>query len=135
MRSLAFILALFSAAAFAALPPQYYEQARRDADTIIVIEVANVGDPPTTQGFGTCVVQGRVIGVLRGSQYANGAPVRINVPCRFRNAPIPAGGVVYQDFEILQRARYGRAYLAPGGELALYQYEILNQWTGPLPTP
>ena len=135
----AFLLALglvcTVAPAMAALPPQHYEEARRTADTVVVIEVDHVSQPPMTQGFGECAVQGRVIGVERGAQYRVGAPIRLAVPCRFAAAPTPVGAVLYREFEVLQRARYGRAYLDASGRLALSQYDILNAWTGPAPQP
>lgn len=137
MRGLMCAAALLSLAApaRAALPPHYYEEARRTADTVVVIEVDQVSQPPMTQGFGDCMVSGRVIGVERGAQYRVGAHIRLTVPCRFAGAPTPVGPVLYREFEALQRTRYGRAYLEPGGRLALSQYDLLNSWTGPLPQP
>lgn len=135
MRALVFGFALLLAApAFAALPPQYYEQARRDAADIVVIEVREVAPPPSTQGFGACTVTGRVIGVLRGATYQQGAEIQIDVPCMHQGARVPIGGVLYKPFEALRQAPYGRAYLNDGA-LALYQYEMLSEWTEALPTP
>lgn len=135
MRSLAFALALlFAAPALAALPPQYYEQARRDATDIIVIEVSEVGQPPLT-GYGDCTVRGRVIGVLRGQRYQRGYSATLQVPCAHAAARTPIGGVLYQVWEQLRTYPYGRAYLDASGALALSQYEPLSQWTEALPMP
>ena len=135
MRNLLVLLILCAATpALAALPPQYYEQARREAGDVVVLEMESVDEPPQTTGYGACAVHGRVIGVERGTSYELGAPISIDVPCRFRAARSPIGGVLYHDFETLREAPYGRAYLN-GGVLALSQYELLREWTGALPAP
>ncbi len=135
MRTLVFGLALLLAGpAFAALPPQYYEQARRDAADVVVIEVREVAPPPLAPGFGACTVSGRVIGVLRGEAYQQGADIQIDVPCMHQGARVPIGGVLYKPFETLRESPYGRAYLNDGA-LALYQYEMLSEWTEALPAP
>lgn len=136
MRALAFAAALMMAApAFAQLPQPYYDQARRDASSIVVIELRDVSPPPYTQGFGNCVVRGRVIGVLQGTRHRQGQDIRLDVPCAHRGAPTPVGAAMWQDFETLRQSPYGRAYLAGDGTLALYQYEPLTHWTDNLPTP
>jgi hypothetical protein len=135
MRWMAFALALmFAAPALAALPPQYYDQARRDATDVIVIEVAEVGQPPVT-GYGNCTIRGRVIGVLRGHRYQRGYSAVIQVPCRYERSQTLVGGILYQTFEQLRTYPYGRAYLDASGQLALSQYEPLSQWTEALPMP
>lgn len=135
MRFVVFVVALLIAApAFALLPPQVYEQARRDATDVIIIEVSDVDEPPIS-GYGQCAVRGRVIGVLRGQRYQRGYSAIVQVPCRHDSARTPIGGMIYQSFEQLRTYPYGRAYLDASGQLALSQYEPLSEWTEALPMP
>jgi len=59
--------------------------------------------------------------VERGERYGVGQSIAIGAPCRRPNAQIPASGVQYEDAAELRRSRWGRAWLDPHGELALYQ--------------
>jgi hypothetical protein len=115
-------------AAHAALAPQYYEEARRNADSIVVIHISEVDDLPFSRGYGDCTVRGRVAAVERGSRYAANQRIEITVPCKRNNAAVPASGVQWQDVRDLRRYRWGRAWLTPEGELALSQYEILRRY-------
>ncbi|HYD87649.1 MAG TPA: hypothetical protein VEA80_09255 [Vitreimonas sp.] len=111
-----------TAAAHAALAPQYYERARNTAPNVIVIDVERV----EIEGPLLCAVHGRVSEVQRGRLYTVGAEVEISVPCigHSRVAP-PAGPAVYQDTAALRASARGRAFLDAEGRLALSQYEIL----------
>lgn len=128
MRTLAFLfVTALATAAQAALSPQYYEEARNTADSVVIVRVDGVRQAPRSKGFGDCVVYGRVAGVERGDRYAAGDRISIDVPCRRPNADVPASGVLYENALELGRSRWGRAYLTTEGELALYQYDILPE--------
>ena len=120
-------LALVASAttAHAALPPQYYQQAREEAADVVVIDVRDVGAPPEI-GYGECAVSGLVASVERGETYAVGQDITIAVPCRLPNARMMVGAVQWKSFEALSAAPAGRAFLNDGA-LALYQYEILAE--------
>lgn len=97
------------------LAPHLYEQARRDAPNVIVLELLRV----ETLGPLQCAVHGRVLRVERGRKYKRNDEVRILAPCIGREpANPPAGGAVYQDATRLRASRFGRAYL-PGRTFAL----------------
>ncbi len=111
------------APAFALLAPKYYEQARRQAPNVVVIEVASVTEPQA--GYGVCAVAGQVRKVERGRLYSAGATVTLAVPCRKPGVQPPLGGTIYADPAALRAAPYGRAYLDAKGELLLSQYVAL----------
>lgn len=128
MRALVFALTIaFAGVAEAALAPQYYEEARNTADSVIVMRVDGVRQIPRSKGFGDCQVYGRISVVERGERYAAGDRISINVPCRRPRADVPASGVLYENANELSLSRWGRAWLTPEGELALYQYDILAE--------
>ncbi len=110
--------------AHALLAPQYYEQARREAASVIVLEV-NAVTPPEA-AFGLCQVAGIVRAVERGSAFAVGQAATVGVPCATPEARPPLGGTIYQETARLKAAPYGRAYLDAAGGLALSQYEMLD---------
>ncbi|MFG1422329.1 hypothetical protein [Roseixanthobacter liquoris] len=120
------ILLGFTFAAQALLAPQYYEQARREAASVIVIAVSAVQPPEA--GFGICRVTGQVRAVERGAAYAAGQVVTLAVPCRKAGAQPPLGGTIYQEVDVLSAMPFGRAYLDAQGALALSQYEMLKAW-------
>lgn len=117
----ALLVCSFRTEANAMLAPHYYEQARRDAPNVIVLELARV----ETLGPLQCAVHGRVLRVERGRKYARNEEVRILVPC-FGHEQVspPIGGAIFQDTARLQASRYGRAYLSDQGDLLLSQYQI-----------
>ncbi|HQS09652.1 MAG: hypothetical protein B7Y12_11150 [Rhizobiales bacterium 24-66-13] len=110
----------------ALLAPHYYEQARREAASVIVIAVRAVTSP--SEGFGTCRVTGQVKAVERGAAHAVGQDITLAVPCRKAGAQPPLGGTIYQDVDALRATPFGRAYLDAQGALALSQYEMLKTW-------
>lgn len=110
----------------ALLAPQYYEQARKEAASVIVIAVTAV--TPPSEGYGACQVKGQVQAVERGATYAAGQDVVLAVPCRKADAQPPLGGTIYQDVNLLSAMPFGRAYLDAQGALALSQYEMLKTW-------
>lgn len=110
----------------ALLAPQYYEQARKDAASVIVIAVGAV--TPPSEGYGACQVKGQVKAVERGATYAAGQSVTLAVPCRKTGAQPPLGGTIYQDVDALRATPFARAYLDAQGALALSQYELLKTW-------
>ena len=99
--------------AFAALPPQYYQQARANAADVVVINVTEVGQPPEI-GHGDCAVKGTVAVVERGATYTVGQDITVAVPCRLPNAPIMVGAIQWKSFEALSAAPAGRAFLNDG---------------------
>lgn len=119
-------LALSAGPAIAALAPEYYEEARANAASVVVIDIERVRTPPLWRATGDCVVEGRVAAVERGALHAVGDAISVRVPCRRPNADIPAGGVQWEEMGALKRSERGRAWLTPDGALALYQYEIVN---------
>lgn len=128
MRLAVSLLAAIAAAtpAFAALAPQYYEQARREAAEVVVIRVERVEEPGFFRDHGDCTVIGKITAVERGRAYRVGSPARITVPCMKPDANIPAGGVQWQSMGRLKASKSGRAFMTAPGRLALYQYEILK---------
>jgi hypothetical protein len=126
MRALLLLAAIFAAVpAFAALPPQYYEEARANAESVLVMRIERVAGLPLMRWYGDCQVTGVVETVERGSRHRAGDTIHIAVPCMRENAQIPASGVQYEQASELRRSRWGRAWLNANGELALYQYDIL----------
>lgn len=129
MRALLLLAAIFAAVpAFAALPPQFYEEARANAESVLVVRIERVAGLPFIRWYGDCQVSGVVETVERGSRYRTGDPVHIAVPCMRENAQVPASGVQYEQVSELRRSSWGRAWLNADGELALYQYDILASY-------
>lgn len=119
----ALIALLFAGAAYAALPPQYYDQARDEAADVVVIQVRGVAFTSAS----SCAVEGEVRAIERGETYALGDVIVINMPCLGHAAfDPPVGSVRWQSSDQLRASRWGRAYLN-GGELALYQYYALSE--------
>lgn len=125
MRSL-LILLLLTVPAIAAMAPEVYEAARRDAPDVIVIALAGATPPPDGASYGDCTVVGTVERVERGTRYAVGAPIALAVDCAEPDAPYPDGGALYQDMASLLASTYGRAFLGPDGEIVLSQYDQLT---------
>lgn len=123
---LAFLFAMVASPAIAALAPEYYQRARDEAASVVVISVERVRGLHFTRGNGACAVEGEVAAVERGDAYQIGQKVTITVPCRRRNAENIATGVVFQEFDALRASERGRAWLDAEGELALHQYEIID---------
>lgn len=123
---LAEVVCQFSATpALALMPPQYYEQARRDAPSVLIIKVASV-EGPGPEGYGTCTVRGVVAKVERGTAYKVGQVVAIGVPCARPGVQPPIGGTIWQGLEALKAAPYGRAWLDAEGKVVLSQYQRLD---------
>ncbi|HYE44250.1 MAG TPA: hypothetical protein VEA44_00605 [Caulobacter sp.] len=123
--TLAAALALLAAtAAQAALHPKYYEEARRNAPHVVVIQVRKMVAPAGS--LGQCRMHGAVTAVERGARYRLGQAIVVAVPCVAPGAHPPSSGVLYQEQQVLKRSRTGRAFLLESGELALYQYEVLS---------
>lgn len=115
-----------AAPAFAALPPQYYEAARREAKDVVVFTVDRVEGTRPADGYGECLVSGRVQTVERGSHYRVGSPIRVTVPCVWPDAEVRVGGVIWQTPGDLKRSKLARAWMTEPGKLALFQYETLR---------
>jgi len=118
-------LGLCGLPAHALMAPQYYEQARRDAPSVIIIKVARV-EGPGPEGYGSCTVRGAVVKVERGTAYTTGQAVSIGVPCARPGVQPPIGGTIWQSVEALKAAPYGRAWLDAEGRVVLSQYQRLD---------
>lgn len=117
-------LALTVAPAGALMAPEYYERARKNAADVIVLKVTGVTAPEAS--FGNCTVQGTVAKVERGSHYAPGSAMSVEVPCRKPGAQVPLGPVLYNAVTVLESYPFARAYLQEDGRLSLYQYHPLK---------
>ncbi|MFG1404084.1 hypothetical protein [Xanthobacter sediminis] len=106
------------------MPPYVYENARRDAASVVVLRVRTVTTP--AGGYGACRVSGVVRKVERGT-LRPGQALMFDVPCAKPGAQPPLGGTMYQPVAALVRAPYGRAWLDAGGHVVLSQYERLQQ--------
>ena len=128
MRLVVCVLAASAVAgpAFALLHPKYYEEARNKAKDVVVFKVEKVEGTRPADGYGECLVSGRVQVVERGSHYRVGSAIRVTVPCMWPGAEMRTGGVIWQTPGELQRSNRGRAWMEAPGKLALYQYEILS---------
>ena len=115
--ALALAIALTAGAAHAALAPQYYQQARDQAPNVVVLEITGV--TPPARDHGDCKV-------ARGDLYRNGQAFTLIVPCMTPRAQIPAGPVVWQRREDLKTGVKARAWMDGGGNLALYQFQLLH---------
>lgn len=111
--------------AAALMPPYVYENARRDAASVIVLEVQAV--TPPAEGYGACRVEGVVRQVERGTALQPGGRVTLDVPCVQPGAQPPIGGTIYQSVPTLAASRFGRAWLNGAGEVVLSQYQVLTQ--------
>lgn len=116
---------LLGSAAHAALPPEAYDEARREAPNLIVFDVLRV-KTPVLRSFGRCRVEGRVIRSERGALYATGDRFRLDVPCMKPGARVPTGATMWQDMAALKRSAHGRAYLDARGKLAMGQYDLYD---------
>lgn len=117
--------ALAAGPAAALMPPYVYENARRDAASVIVLEVKAV--TPPGGGYGNCGVDGVVRAVERGTAFKPGDAVRIGVPCVEPGAQPPLGGTMYQAVGTLSASKYGRAWLGPDGQVVFSQYQQLQE--------
>ena len=112
--------------AAAVLAPQYYQQARDQAVHVVTFKVKAVEWTPTASGYGDCIVVGKVLSVERGPHYRVGGDIRVKVPCMGPNAEPMAGGVLWHTPAELKASSRGKAWMTKPGELALYQYEVLQ---------
>ncbi|MDQ0506409.1 hypothetical protein [Xanthobacter agilis] len=122
---MAVLATLAAGPAFALMPPYVYENARRDAASIIVLRVKTVTTP--AGGYGVCLVKGVVRRVERGSTFKPGMAVALDVPCMKAGAQPPPGGTIYQQVDKLVVSKYGRAWLDAEGHVVVSQYEQLTQ--------
>lgn len=123
--ALAFAVVLAAGPAAALMPPYVYENARRDAASVIVLKVKTVTTP--AGGYGACRVKGVVRKVERGTALRPGMAVEFDVPCLKAGAQPPLGGTIYQPVDTLVKSRYGRAWLDAEGHVVVSQYEQLQQ--------
>lgn len=111
-------LFIFDAPADAELPPLHYQKARAAADTVLVMDIADVLLPTKAFSAAQCTVSGRVTAVERGTSYLSGDELVVRVPCvgkRWR--PIPGSFKGYSA-AALSKATRGRFYLQDGEVVA-----------------
>lgn len=118
------LTAAVASPAAAMLHPKYYQQARDAAPDVVVIEVAHVVTPRALSG--PCRLEGAVAVVERGERLKPGDLIAVEVMCRTRRAEVRAGGVIWQDRDVLLASTRGRAFLNSDNSIALYQYEVLD---------
>ena len=92
---------------------------------MVVFQVVTVEAPRPADGFGQCIVSGKVEKVERGTHYRLHGRIRVEVPCIWPHAEMRTGGVIWQTPASLKASKRARAWMDQPGELALYQYEIL----------
>lgn len=86
-----------AASASAALPPQAYLQARREAGLHLQLRVLRVTPRPAED---VCRVEGRTLRVYRGAARP-GARITVDAPCRFPGAlPMPGPVLWFQPGDI-----------------------------------
>jgi hypothetical protein len=120
------VAAAVASPAVAALAPEYYEAARKNAPDVVVFKVEKVEAVRPASGRGECKVSGKVEAVERGAHYRVGGPITVAVPCIWPNAEMMAGPVMWQTPAGLKASKRGRAWMKAPGQLALYQYERLS---------
>lgn len=122
-------LCIASTAAWAALPPSVYEDARRDAEAIVVLQVDRVDFPRSTPG--SCVAHGTIEAVERDASESlrEGAAMTLTVMCADARDVVPDGPVLWTDVDDLDRASRVRAWVDQGEnggwEIVRSQSEIL----------
>lgn len=105
---------LFGNAAHAELPPSHYQKARASADTVLIMNIADVHLPAKVFSAAQCKVGGRVTAVERGARYLPGDEITVGVPCigeLWRRIPGPFAG--YSAAK-LSKGKRGRFYLRDG---------------------
>lgn len=102
---------LAASPALAELPPYVYEQERKSATSVVVVDVETIGRLPRGQTQGSCLVKGRVAAVERGDAYKTGDHFELPIPCigaKWQPMPGPFPG--YQEAG-LAKVRHGRFYI------------------------
>lgn len=118
------LIALTLFAAPAELPPYVYERARREAVSVVVIEVERVIGL-AGEISGACHVEGRITAVERGPR-AVGEHLTLDVPCvGARWVPRPGPWPGFPEAQ-MTGSRRGRAWLNAGDRLVRRGYDILD---------
>jgi hypothetical protein len=103
-----------AAPAAAELPPYVYEQARREADTVLVLTVSELSRLAQGETEGACRLTGRVDGVERGEAPAAGQTVNVDLPCVSKDyTPMPGPFPGY-DQDALGKVAHVRVWLKDG---------------------
>lgn len=106
------------------LPPYVYEQARKNAASVVVIDVTTI-QPLSGGTQGSCRLEGVVASVERGDRLSAGQAITVAIPCispAWRPMPGPWPGFMDRDF--IQTTQ-GRAYLDARGRLVQRGFDIL----------
>lgn len=125
------ILTASAAPAWAELPPYVYEQARAEADTVMIVAVREVTGLPDDQDSGTCVVRGVVAEIQRGDRHAVGDEVSIDTPCIGPDYPAMPGPFPGYNAVALKTVQRALVFMKDG-ELVR---RGLEDRSPPVPTP
>jgi hypothetical protein len=113
-------------AAAAALPPEVYLAARREAAEHLQLRIEAVAPPPWYADHGACRVTGEVVRVFRGG-HAPGDRLAIEVDCAKPRARLPDGPTLWTSWRALEEAGFIEAYLDDRGAVAVWQTMLLSE--------
>ncbi len=119
-------LALAVGAAFAALPPEVYAQARVDAPNHVQIRIERVSGLPWYLDHGPCEVRGDVLRVFKGD-IEEGEELRLKIDCAKPRARLPDGAALWTSWRALEEARVLEAYLDDDRAVASWQTVLLSE--------
>jgi hypothetical protein len=117
---------LAAGAAFAALPPEVYAQARVDAPHHVQLRIERVTGLPWHQDHGACEVRGDVVRVFKGD-IAEGDELTLRIDCAKPRARLPNGGALWTSWRALEEARVVEAYLGADKAVASWQTVLLSE--------
>jgi hypothetical protein len=119
-------LGLAAGAAFAALPPEAYAQARVEAPHHVQMRIERVGGLPWYLDHGPCEVRGEVIRVFKGD-IAEGDQLTLKIDCAKPRARLPDGPALWTSWRALDEARFVEAYLDGDKAVASWQTVLLDE--------
>ncbi len=108
------------------LPPEAYEEARRDAVHHLQLRIDNVEGLPWHADQGACVVEGEVVRVFRGD-HQPGDALAIAIDCAKPRARLQPGPQLWTSWRAIEQAGYVEAYLDEGGAVARWQTMLLSE--------
>lgn len=119
--------------AFAVLPPETYQEARRSADHHVQMDISTMRAPRTTPGV--CKIEGQVVQVFRSREATlkPGMALSFSVDCLRAGDRPGVGGVLWGSVADLSTARYVEVYLNGKAQgpfsVARWQYRIIPKPT------
>lgn len=126
-------ISLLAAAAWAVLPPEAYEEARRNATWHVQVAIDKVDVPAKTPG--TCEVHGKVVRIFRDKtgKLKKGATWTLGVSCRKPGDDIPDGPVKWKSVAAVKGAKVIEAFANPTKNevprIARWQSQLLKAAT------